>query len=469
MTGGRVLVVDDEQAMLENCERILTRAGYTVRTLANPAPLPTVVDEFQPDVVLLDLRLPGIDGMAALAVILADDQQLPVIIMTAHASVGTAIQAIREGAFEYISKPFTADHLMVVVHRAITFRRIATENRRLRQQVARESAFANFVGDSPKMCRLVEQIRKVGPSEASVLLTGESGTGKELVARCLHEASSRRSGPFVPIDCAALTESLLEAELFGHERGAFTGAVARKVGLLVSAKGGTVFLDEITESSLALQAKLLRSLEERTVRPVGSTTQMGIDVRLLAAANVDIEQAVASGEFREDLYYRLNVVHLEIPPLRERPGDVALLLHSFLDHFARTMDRPVPHVSPEAWGVLEAHRWPGNVRELRNLAHRLVVMDDDQRITLADLPPTIREWSDGEEGPVVESVADLRPWGEARDAALLQFQGRYVRRLLAAHEGNVSKAARAAGVSRRTVHRWLAELGDAGTNPRAGS
>jgi transcriptional regulator with PAS, ATPase and Fis domain len=302
------------------------------------------------------------------------------------------------------------------------------------------------------MARVLEPLLRVAATSANVLITGESGTGKELVARSVHTHSDR-SGPFVPIDCAALPEHLLESELFGHERGAFTGAVQQKVGLMIRASKGTLFLDEIGEMSQGLQAKLLRVLEERLVRPVGSTREIPIDVRLVAATNVDLEAAVDDGTFRVDLFYRLNVVRLEVPPLRNRPEDIPLLLMHFLDEFARASNKELPRVAPEAWEPIERYAWPGNVRELRNLAQRLVVFDADARITTSDLPAEIR----GTETPVEDATPFDVPYEEARDAALRAFRKSYLRDLLDRTAGNVSQAARAAGVSRRTVHRWMIE------------
>lgn len=459
MTGARVLIIDDEPAMLENCERMLGRLHYATHLLSNPAPLREAMREFKPDVLLLDLRLPGVDGFGVLAAALAEDPVLPVIIMTAYASVSSAVRAVQEGAFDYLGKPFTADQLDVAVRRATAYRQLAQENQRLRTEAA-GSHTAELVGSSPAMRRLAEQIAKIAPAEASVLITGESGTGKELVARSIHQGSPRGKGPFVPIDCAALPEALLEGELFGYERGAFTGAVNRKTGLLVSARGGTVFLDEVTEFSPVLQSKLLRALEERTVRPVGSNTLVPIDVRVLAATNRDVEAAVAAGTFRSDLYYRLNVIRVELPALRDRTGDVPILFTYYLERFATASEQRIPQITPDAWDALLAYRWPGNVRELRNLAHRLVVLHGGGRVSLADLPAALRGWVPGTDdaGGTAQGGSTL-PYLAARDQALERFQADYVRRLLAAHDGNVTRAALAAGVSRRTVHRWLAETG----------
>jgi len=451
----RVLVLDDEPAMLENCQRLLSREGYVCSTLADPLRFREVRAAFEPDVLLLDLRMPGADGMSILAAALADDPALPVIIMTAYATVSSAVTAIREGAFDYLAKPFTADQLLVAVERALRYRGLTIENQTLRDLVAQGTAFERIVGSSQAFKRVLDQVRKVAPTGANVLITGESGTGKELIARAIHAHSRRRQGPFVPVDCAALPDALLESELFGHERGAFTGAVSRTEGLLIAAHGGTLFLDEVTEMTPALQAKLLRALEERKVRRLGGTAFVDVNIRLLAATNVDLDQAVAEGRFRPDLYYRLNVVHLRVPPLRARQGDVALLAQTFLTEFAQTLGKPVPRISPEALDAMERYDWPGNVRELRNVAERLVVLDEDGRVTLADLPDAIRGWSVPTGEP--DGCAPLPPYPAARAAALAAFKTTYLRQLLSAHGDNVSRAARAAGVSRRTLHRLLAE------------
>ena len=454
MIKARILIVDDEPAMLDNCSRLLTHEGFDCRTLGDPMQFSAVCAEMDPDLVLVDLRMPGMDGMAVLGQSLASDPSRPVVIMTGFATVESAVQAIRQGAFDYIAKPFSSEQLSVTVARGLAFRGLALENRRLRRHVARPSALDGMLGVSPQMERLVDEIARVADSNADVLITGESGTGKELVARAIHALSARSRKPLIPIDCASLPEPLLESELFGHEKGAFTGAVARKKGLLVEAHGGTVFLDEITEMGPALQSKLLRTLEERQIRAVGSNKFENVDIRVVAATNIDIAKAVASGDFRQDLYYRLNVVELNIAPLRERKGDISLLLSAFLSEFAELQGVAPPSVAPDAMRILERHPWPGNVRELRNLAHRLVVLDTAGVITVADLPPAVCAWTDLSED--VSELASL-PYSEAREEVLAAFRASYCRQLLNETDGNVTKAASAAGVSRRTFHRWLAE------------
>jgi DNA-binding NtrC family response regulator len=469
-TGARILVLDDEPDMLENCRRLLTAEGYDCRTLQDPLRFRDVLRETQPDLLLLDMCMPAADGMTVLAAALADGPSLPVIVITAFASISSAVRAMQEGAFDYLAKPFTAEQLLIAVERALRYRGLTLENAALRAQVS-GSATA-VIGASPPFLRLLEQARKVARTDANVLITGESGTGKEVLAHFIHGESPRGARPFVPVDCAALPEGLLESELFGHERGAFTGAVARKDGLLTTANGGTAFLDEITEMTPGLQAKLLRALEDRKIRRLGSSEFTGIDLRILAATNIDLEAAVAAGAFREDLYYRLNVVRFHIPPLRERSGDVPLLMQSFLRSAAAELGREPPQVSAEVCATLERYRWPGNVRELRNLARRVVALSEGGRMRLADLPEnlrgslprhasTSRPWLDGAAAADGGAGGELPGYDTARELALRDFQAVYVQSLLARHGNNITRAARAAGVSRRTFHRWLSELGAA--------
>jgi DNA-binding NtrC family response regulator len=445
--------------MLDNVVRLLSGVGFQCHPLGDATAFRTVAESVQPDVILTDIRMPGADGMTILAASLADDPTRPVILMTAFASVTSAVAAIREGAFDYITKPFSVDQLTVAVERAVRYRRLTHENRTLRQQVGANEVVGGLLGASPEMRRLHQQIRRVAPTEASALIQGESGTGKELVARALHALSARARAPFVTVDCASLPEGLMESELFGHERGAFTGAVQRKEGLLGLANGGTVFLDEVGELPLALQAKLLRVLEQREIRRVGDSRIQSLDIRVVAATNVDLQAAVADGRFREDLYYRLEVVTLTVPALRDRPGDVRVLAEAFLNEYAEALHKPPPRISDDAWSALEAYRWPGNVREVRNAMQRLVVLDESGTVTRRELPDSIRH---ALAVPVRRSDAPLGSYDEALSGAMTSFRDGYVRRLLAQYDGNVTQAAAAAGVSRRTLHRWLSELHDAG-------
>lgn len=455
MASTRILVIDDEPAMLENCARLLAREGYACTTLAEPARFREVAATLEPDVIITDLRMPGVDGMTILAAGTADEPARPVIVMTAFATVASAVAAVREGAFDYLTKPFTADQLIVAVERAVRYRGLSVENRSLRQQVARTVGGDGIIGSSPVLTRLLDQAMQVAPTDANVLITGESGTGKELVARLIHAHSQRGDHPFITVDCAAMPEGLLESELFGHERGAFTGAVQRHEGLLAKANGGTVFLDEIGELSTTLQAKLLRVLEQRQMRRVGDSRLIDLNLRVVTATNRDLEAAVAAGRFRQDLFYRLKVVHFVLPPLRARQGDVPLLMNAFLGEFAAALRRRPPEVMPEAWAILEHHSWPGNVRELRNTAQQLVVLDSDGRITREDLGDAFTrdlETQRPEPAPLPLTYA------QAQLQALRAFRSTYVKRLLELHGGNVTRAATSAGVSRRTLHRWLSEL-----------
>ena len=444
--------------MLENCERLLSREGYECTTLAEPLRFRQVAAEVDPDVIITDLRMPGADGLTILAAGVADDRTRPVILMTAFATVASAVAAVREGAFDYITKPFTADQLLVAVERAARYRGLTLENRTLRQQVELAQGGDGILGSSAIMQRLLEQAAKVAPTDANVLVTGESGTGKELMALFLHAHSLRQAKAFVTVDCAAIPEGLLESELFGHERGAFTGAVQRTDGLLAKATGGSVFFDEIAELGTSLQSKLLRALEQRQIRRLGDSRLIKLDIRVVAATNHDLEAMVAAGRFREDLYYRLNVVHFDLPPLRARLGDVRILMTAFLEEFACTARRRPPEVAAAVWTILEQHPWPGNIRELRNTAQRLVVLDSDGRITPEDLDDALQPRLKPREG---EPADWPLAYSEAQDKALRDFRAAYVGRLLEVNGGNVSRAAVAAGVSRRTLHRWMAELSGA--------
>jgi DNA-binding NtrC family response regulator len=464
MARARILIVDDEQAMLENCERLLSREGYDCTCLAEPLRFREVAAATEPDVIITDVRMPNVNGMTILAAGLADDRTRPIILMTAFATIAAAVSAVREGAFDYITKPFTADQLLVATERAVRYRRLTVENRSLREQVEQTPIDDAILGSSTVMRRVLEQASKAAPTDANVLITGESGTGKELVALFVHAHSLRHDKPFVVVDCAALPEGLLESELFGHERGAFTGAIQRTEGLLAKANGGTVFFDEIAELGLGVQSKLLRVLEQRRMRRVGDSRVIDLDIRVLAATNHDLRATVAAGRFRDDLFYRLDVVELRLPTLRERKDDIPVLLNAFLEEFGFAAHRPPPQVTPEAWSILQSYSWPGNVRELRNAAQRLVVLDNKGFVAAQDLESVLQPRSAQQQGEGTTWPID---YTEAEEKALREFRAQYVRRLLEIHGGNVSRAAIGAGVSRRTLHRWLAEIN--GMTPKAPS
>ncbi|HWP34033.1 MAG TPA: sigma-54 dependent transcriptional regulator [Thermodesulfobacteriota bacterium] len=459
---GRVLIVDDEADMVVTCQRILERAGFECLPATDAERGLALLEEARPDVVLTDLRMPGSDGLAVLARARELDPDAVVIVVTAYATIESAVEAVKAGAWDYLAKPFGADQLRLVVERAMRQRRLAEENRRLRDQLQSAYRFEGLVGKSRAIVQVLELVRKAARAEANILIQGESGTGKELVARAIHANSPRATGAFVPVDCAALPETLLESELFGHERGAFTGAVRTKPGLFEAAHGGTLFLDEIGELPMSLQAKLLRALQERQVRRVGGTRLIPVDVRLVSATNRDLAKEVAGGRFREDLFYRVNVIRIDLPPLRERKGDVALLAYHFLRQYAATRERPLEGVSPQALERLEAYDWPGNVRELQNVIERACALAEGPQIEVRDLPEPLRHSpappaAGGPTAPVTD-----RPLKVVKAEWIRNLERQYLVELLARHGGNISQAARAAGTDRKTIHRLLTKHGITG-------
>ncbi len=459
----RLLIVDDEPDMLENVSRILGKVGYECLTVSDATKAMTLLESERPDLLLTDLKMPGVDGLGLLRHARQVDPQMPVIILTAFATIESAVEAVKQGAFDYVPKPFTADQLKLVVDRALAQRRLAMENLRLREQLRGTYGFENIVGRSPAMAQVFELVRKASRSEANILIQGESGTGKELVARALHANSSRAAEAFVPVDCASLPEPLLESELFGHEKGAFTGAVRTKPGLIEVAHRGTLFLDEIAELPVGLQVKLLRALQERQIRRVGGTRQIDVDVRLVSATNRDLRDLVAKRQFREELYYRVNVIAIALPPLREREGDMALLAHTFLKKYGQGREVPLEGFEPEAMQALENYSWPGNVRELQNVIERACVLAEGKAITARDLPAHLRvpAVAAGREAP---SLADHRlPLKEAKAKWMTQLEAAYLTELLQRHDGNVSQAAKAAGIDRKTFHRLINKYGIRGS------
>jgi DNA-binding NtrC family response regulator len=457
----RILIADDEPDMVENLTRILRRAGHRCLRATDGERAAALLESERPDLLITDLRMPGLDGMGLLQRAREMDPALPVIVITAYGTIESAVAAIKQGAFDFLPKTFSVDELLVVVERALRQRHLQVENRNLRQQLQQTLGFENIVGRSPAMARVFELVRKAARSEANILIRGESGTGKELIARAVHANSPRAGQPFVPVDCASLPENLLESELFGHEKGAFTGAVRAKPGLMEVARGGTLFLDEIGELSLALQSKLLRALQERQIRRVGGTALIDVDVRLVSATNRDLRDAVSRGRFREELYYRVNVIEIALPPLRERAGDVALLAHAFLKRYGQGRLRGFDE---DTLAALERYAWPGNVRELQNVVERACALADGDTVRLRDLPEYVvrgggtvsRPAPGGPAGdvPVLADGEDL-PLKAAKERWMGVLEASYLRRLLDRHAGNVSAAARAAGVDRKTFHRLL--------------
>jgi DNA-binding NtrC family response regulator len=455
---GRILIVDDEPEMVESTARLLTLAGHRCTTTTVAQEALALLDSQRPDVLLTDLKMPGIEGLELLRRAHRVDPDLPVIVITAFASIESAVGAVKQGAFDYLPKPFSAEQLGVAVDRALRQRELQRENRNLRQQLQQTLGLENIIGRSPAMVRVFELIRKAARSEANILVLGESGTGKELVARAVHANSERASRPFVPVDCASLPEHLLESELFGHEKGAFTGAVKTKAGLIEMANHGTLFLDEIGELPLALQSKFLRALQERTIRRVGGTGLIEVDMRVVSATNRDLREEIAKGRFREELFYRVNVIALELPPLRERTGDVTLLAHAFLDKYGRgrglTLDEAV-------LAALEAYAWPGNVRELQNVIERACALADGSTVRVRDLPDYVlsRPAAVGAPaGPTADGRTLTRtdlPLKRAKEQWMESLEGSYLRELLERHQGNISAAAKVAGIDRKTFHRLI--------------
>ncbi len=447
-----ILVVDDEKSILESLRDILEDEGYTVRCVETGEEALREVEENPPDLVLLDIWLPGIDGMEVLARLRQGHPSLPIIMISGHGTIELAVKAVKLGAFDFLEKPLSYDRVVVSVEKALRMRALEEENLRLRARL-REPG---LTGNSPAIREVRELIARVAPTEATVLIQGESGVGKEVAARMIHRLSSRASGPFVEVNCAAIPESLIESELFGHERGAFTGATQARRGKFDQAHKGTLFLDEVGDMSLAAQAKVLRVLQEKRFQRVGGDRLIEVDVRIIAATNKDLRREIAAGRFREDLFFRLNVVPLVIPPLRERPEDIPLLVEEFLDELARHSGLGRKTISPEVLEVLRAYPWPGNVRELRNLIERLVIVSPGQEITLNDLPREFLEYAEKGKGP--EEIPEWLRVSDFKTAREL-FEREFLRRKLEEFNGNISRMAQAIGLRRTYLHRKLKALG----------
>jgi len=446
----RVLVVDDEPEMCQTCRKILARHGHQLWLAENGETGLQKLREFPIDLAIIDLRLPDMDGLEVLRQAKKINPDIIAIMITAHGTVDTAIEAVREGAFDYLLKPFSMAELEVTTQRGLNHRRLVQENRELQGQLSSIKPFADIVASSPQMQKVLETIRKVATHDANILLRGESGTGKELAARAVHNASRRSNCPFVPIDCAAMPENLLESEMFGYEKGAFTGAVSTKRGLLETAADGTVFMDEIGELPLTMQSKLLRVLQDRKFRRLGGTELLTTDFRLIAATNRNLQEMVKDGSFREDLYYRLNVVTIELPPLRDRPAAIAPLAQHFLRYFVEKTGKEVK-ISNVAMMIMEKYGWPGNVRELMNVVERAVSLTEFNQITPLDLPVSILESVKGAVRPTEESFR------AAKRRLIEEFEPRYLSEILSETGGNVSEAARRCGMKRSAFQRLMAK------------
>jgi two-component system NtrC family response regulator len=452
----KILVIDDDESLRRVLEYNLAQEGYAVLTAASGERGLELLRAEGADLVVTDVRMAGMNGMQVMEHVQALDPAIQVIILTAFGTIEMAVEAMKAGAFHYISKPFNRDELKLTIKKALELKELRRETQSLRQALKLQTDIADIIAESAKMQGVVEVIRRVAPTETTVLIQGESGTGKERVAKTIHNCSRRARGPFVAVNCAAIPETLLESELFGHVRGAFTGAIRDRVGKFEAAEGGTIFLDEIGEMKPELQVKILRCLEERTVERVGDTHPLHVDVRLLAATNKDLGKAIQAGEFREDLYYRLNVVPIVIPPLRERREDI----RPFTQYFLKKLNAP-PRltIAPDAFRALEHYDWPGNVRELENALERALIFARGDVITLGDLPETIR-------APRPREATALPVALPETGLSLEEVEKELILRALIKHDWNQSRAARYLGITRHTLLYRMEKHGIARPAPR---
>jgi len=439
----KVLAIDDEEPFRRLLKKELTRKGFSVQTAADGESAVAMLKSDEYDVALLDIVMPGLDGIALMKKIGNDPATPATIVLTGMATVETAVEAMRNGAYDYISKPYKLDELVIVINRAFEYRRLKIKNLLLEQELARKEAPAEFVGKSGQFKDLLILIRKIAPTGSSVLIHGESGTGKELVATTIWQYSKRSNAPFTALNCAALSESLIESELFGHEKGAFTNAHQLKYGIVEVADKGTLFLDEVGELPLGLQAKLLRFLDSGEFRRVGSNKTLKVDVRVIAATNKDLTILIRSGGFRQDLYYRLNVINIKVPPLRERREDISYLANHFLTKYSNKLSKNISDFSPQALEALNGYHWPGNVRELENVVERAVIICDSETLEVKDL-------SIPQTSPVTENTSD---------SSLEKIEREHILKVLRETEGNQSKASQILGIDRKTLYLKLRKFG----------
>ncbi len=457
----RILVVDDERSMRDLLNIMLRQAGYDV-TLAEGGERAIDALRSDPfDLVITDLRMRKVDGLAVLRAAKELSPQTVVLVVTAYASTETAVDAMKLGAYDYITKPFKLDEIRLIIEKALERKRLQDENVALKRQLTKDRGFENFVGRSRKMLEVFETIRKTADGTSTVMITGESGTGKELVALAIHRESPRRAGPFVSVNCGAIPEGLMESELFGHLKGAFTGAVTSTLGLFSAAEGGTLFLDEITEIPASVQVKLLRAIQEREIRRVGDTRDVKVNVRLIAASNRDLAKAVAEGLLREDLFYRLNVIPIHLPPLRDRREDIPLLVTHFIQKLSRDLDKKVSGLTPDAMTLLESYHWPGNIRELENVVERAMVLGSGEILGADALPPALLT------GPDTQDIRiELPSGGLDLDDTLDRIERRYIQLALERTGGVQTRAAELLGISFRQFRYKLQKHSGRGTLQR---
>ena len=443
----RILVVDDEKIMQDSCSRILVKEGYGV-CIADCGESAIEKFDLEPfDLVLLDLKMPGVGGIETLCRLKEVDPGVTILIMTGYPSIETAVKAIKLGAYDYITKPFTPEALRVAINRALERKTLVTENQHLRQQLRSKNEADIIIGQSESMHNIYEMVRRTAPTDSTVLITGESGTGKELVARAIHDYSLREEREFVTVDCSSLVETLLESELFGHVKGSFTGAIQAKYGSFELANGGTFFFDEIGNLSLDIQAKLLRVIQEKEIKPVGGEKTIRVDVRIIAATNQDLKQAISQKKFREDLYYRLNVVPIHIPPLRERKEDIPLLVNHFLKKYNKKREVPIARVESETLKLLMDYDWPGNVRELKNAIERALILEDEDVLL-----PRCFPWFVGQ-----RQMKTLASNNKVYN--LEELEKRHIKRVLSETRGHRSQAAHLLGIDRKTLYQKIKKYG----------
>jgi two-component system nitrogen regulation response regulator NtrX len=445
----QILVVDDEERIRQSLNGILKDEGYEVQEAKDGTQALKQVESDPPDLVLLDIWMPGMDGMEILERMKGQTPNLPIIMISGHGNIELAVKAVKLGAYDFIEKPLSLEKVLLAANNALLFSKLAQENQTLRQEVEKKY---EIVGASPEIIKLKEQIKIVAPTNGWVLINGENGTGKELVARGIHRLSLRAEKSFVEVNCAAIPEELIESELFGHEKGSFTGALIKKRGKFDLANEGTIFLDEIADMSLKTQAKILRILQEQKFERVGGNEMIYVDVRVVAATNRDLMEEIQRGKFREDLYYRLNVIPITVAPLRERKGDIPLLVEHFITAFCRENNKEIKRISPEAMELLAAYAWPGNVRELKNIVERMVIMTRGPVIEAKDVPNPVREQP---KPPLEFSFFD---YGLLRDARR-EFEKRFIMKKLMENEENISKTAEVIGIERSNLHRKIKSYG----------
>lgn len=447
-----ILIVDDDPPIVQSLGGILSDEGFVILTASNGYEALKVIDEESPDLVLLDIWMPGMDGIETLREIKRSYPFLQVVIISGHGTIETAVKATKLGAYDFIEKPLSIEKVVVTINNALNFRRLEEENRFLRKKTLEKHS---ITGNSPPIQLLKKQVAIAAPTDAWILITGENGTGKELVARTIHQMSKRADKPLIDVNCAAIPDELIESELFGHEKGAFTGATAKKRGKFELADKGTIFLDEIGDMSLKTQAKILRILQEQKFERVGGTRTLSVDVRVLAASNKDLEKEIEKGTFRDDLYYRLNVIPIETPPLRHRTEDIPLLVETFLKEFAEEGHSRQKTITPGAIELLKAYPWPGNVRELKNLIERLAIMTESDVIDEGDIPPSYRRSnrsrSQGEEIGFFNAAS----FKEAKK----EFEKTYILRKLSENNNSISQAAESMGIERSHLYKKIKSLG----------